>query len=58
MWDFLDISVVYGNNRREYCESGLSQNQGPVATNVMLPFSGFLLEDLKKKKTKLLTCLF
>lgn len=30
MWGFLDISVAYGNYRREYLESGISENQGPV----------------------------
>lgn len=36
MWGFLDIAVC-GNNRRECFESGLSENQGPVATHVSLP---------------------
>lgn len=30
MWSFLDISVAYGNTRREYFESGISENLGPV----------------------------
>lgn len=30
MWGFLDISVAYGNTRREYFESGISENLGPV----------------------------
>lgn len=29
----VNISVVHGNNRREYFESGPSENQGLVATH-------------------------
>lgn len=36
MWGFLDISIVDGNHK-EYFELGLSENQGPTATNIFCP---------------------